>query len=263
VNLAGKVCVVTGASAGIGEATARSLANSGAKLVLAARREERLREIADELGEGASAVRCDVTKVEDLESLREEVVRRHGRCDVLINNAGIPGGGRFADLSMEQLQLVTATNYLSVLYGTKAFLPLLLESRGHVVNVASLAGRYALPGAAVYTASKYGVVGLSESLSYSSDFRVTAICPGFAETERFRARDMPRFLTVTKEAVADKIVEVIRTGRVGTVHIPAWAGPLAAFQSLTPRLYRAAVELGTRPYRERATPAPPARLERA
>lgn len=255
MNLAGKVCVVTGASAGIGEATARALSRQGAKLVLAARREERLREIAEELGE-ASAVRCDVTRVQDLEALRDEVVRRHERCDVLINNAGVPGGGWFEDLSMEQLQLVTATNYLSVLYGTKVFLPLLMESRGHVVNVASLAGRYAMPGAAVYTASKYAVVGLSESLSYTSDFRVTAVCPGFAETERFRAREMPGFLTVTKEAVADKIVEVIRTGRVGTVHIPAWAGPLAAFQSLTPRLYRAVVELGTRPYRQRVSPAP-------
>ena len=256
MSLAGKVCVVTGASAGIGEATARALATTGAKLVLAARREDRLEEIADELGEEASAVRCDVTRVEDLEALRDEVVRRHERCDVLINNAGVPGGGWFADLSLEQLRLVTATNYLSVLYGTRVFLPLLLESRGHVVNVASLAGRYALPGAAVYTASKYAVVGLSESLSYTSDFRVTAVCPGFAETERFRAREMPGFLTIAKEAVADKIVEVIRTGRVGTVHIPAWAGPLAAFQSLTPRLYRAVVELGTRPYRQRVSPAP-------
>jgi NAD(P)-dependent dehydrogenase (short-subunit alcohol dehydrogenase family) len=257
VNLAGRVCVVTGASAGIGEATARALAKAGAKLVLAARREERLRAITAQLGQDASAVRCDVTRVEDLESLRDEVTSRHGRCDVLINNAGVPGGGWFGDLSMEQLELVTATNYLSVLYGTKVFLPLLLESRGHVVNVASLAGRYALPGAAVYTATKYAVVGLSESLSYIPGLKVTAVCPGFAETEGFRARDMPRFLTVTKEAVADRIVEVIRTGRVGTVHIPAWAGPLAAFQSLTPRLYRAVVELGTRPYRDRATPAPP------
>jgi NAD(P)-dependent dehydrogenase (short-subunit alcohol dehydrogenase family) len=257
VNLAGKVCVVTGASAGIGEATARALAKAGATLVLAARREERLREIAESLGNRVSWARCDVTRVEDLESLRDEVVHRHDRCDVLINNAGVPGGGWFEDLSLEQLQLVTATNYLSVLYGTKIFLPLLLESRGHVVNVSSLAGRYAMPGAAVYTASKFAVVGLSESLSYSPGLKVTAVCPGFAETEAFRAREMPRFLTVTKEQIADRIVEVIRTGRVGTVDVPAWAGPLAAFQSLTPRLFRAVVELGTRPYRERATPAPP------
>lgn len=257
MNLAGKVCVVTGASAGIGEATARALAKAGATLVLAARREELLRELAESLGDRASWVRCDVTRIEDLEGLRDEVARRHGRCDVLVNNAGVPGGGWFEDLTLEQLQLVTATNYLSVLYGTKIFLPLLLASRGHVVNVSSLAGRYAMPGAAVYTASKFAVVGLSESLSYSPGLKVTAVCPGFAETEAFRAREMPRFLTVTKEQIADRIVEVIRTGRVGTVHVPTWAGPLAAFQSLTPRLYRAIVDLGTRPYRERATPAPP------
>ena len=157
----GKVCVVTGASGGIGAATARALARSGAVVVLAARRADRLAAVTEEIeadGGRASWRACDVTAPGDIEALRDHVERTDGRCDVLVNNAGVPGGGAFADLSLERIRLVTETNYLSVLTGTKMFLPMLLSSRGHGVNVASLAGRYALPGASVYATSKHAVV---------------------------------------------------------------------------------------------------------
>jgi NADP-dependent 3-hydroxy acid dehydrogenase YdfG len=165
-RLAGKVAVVTGASGGIGEATARALAGAGAAVVLAARRGERLAAIGRELqaaGASVSWSACDVTRLENLVALRDQVIAEHGRCDVLVNNAGVPGGGRFADLSLERIRAVTDTNFVAVLEAVKVFLPALLESRGHVVKVASLAGRYALPGAAVYSASKHGVVALSKA----------------------------------------------------------------------------------------------------
>lgn len=247
MSLAGKVCVVTGASAGIGEATARALVRAGATVVLAARREDRLREIADQLGDRASAARCDVTRVEDLEALRDEVVRRHARCDVLVNNAGVPGGGWFVELSMEQIETVTATNYLSVLYGTKVFLPLLLESRGHIVNVASLAGRYALPGAAVYTASKYAVVGFSESLYHELGPRgvvVTSVNPGLVETEGFPMTDLKRDpvarrFVMKPDRIAREIVGVIRDRKGPEVYIPRWLAAPQAVRVLIPPLYRA------------------------
>lgn len=259
---AGKICVVTGASSGIGEATARSLVRAGATVVLAARREERLREIAGELGERASAVRCDVTRIEDLETLRDEVVRRHGRCDVLVNNAGVPGGGWFADLSIEQLERVTATNYLSVLFATKIFLPLLMASRGHVVNVASLAGRYALPGAAVYTATKFAVVGLSESLYHELGPRgvmVTSVNPGLVETEGFpmtEAKRDPvlRRLVMQPDRIAREIVRVIRARKGPEVSIPRWLAAPQAARVLAPPLYRAGVRgmVGRRATSQRA-----------
>jgi uncharacterized protein len=262
VTVGGRVCVVTGASAGIGQATARALSRAGATLVLAARREERLRQLADELGERASWVRCDVTEVEDLERLRDATLERHGRCDVLVNNAGVPGGGWFADLTIEQLRLVTETNYLSVLLGTKIFLPLLLQSGGHVVNVGSLASRYAVPGAAVYTASKHAVVGLSEALYHELGPRgvmVTCVNPGLVDTEGFpmtEAKRDPliRRLVMRPERVAREIVRVIRDRRGPEVSIPRWQAAGQAFRVLTPPLFRAGVRgvIGRRGASQRA-----------
>jgi short-subunit dehydrogenase len=235
-----KVCVITGASSGIGEASARALAGAGASVVLAARRHDELARCADEIGSRATWVRCDVTRIEDLEALRDRVAETHGGCDVLVNNAGVPGRGRFTDLSLDRIRLVTETNLFAVMACTKVFLPMLLQARGHVVNVASLAGRYALPGTSVYTAAKHGVVAFSES-AYdlrAAGVRVTAVCPGLVQTEGFRHVRPPKLLTITAEEVAKKIVRVVREGRVGTVCIPAWAGPLAAVQLLAPGPYR-------------------------
>jgi short-subunit dehydrogenase len=240
----GKVCVVTGASSGIGEATVRALSRAGATVVLAARRADRLQRITEEIraaGGEASWHATDVTRLEDLEALRSHVEETHRRCDVLVNNAGVPGRGRFAELPLERIRLVTETNFLAVLTCTRVFLPLLLESRGHVVNMASLAGRYALPGASVYSASKHAVVAFSESLNGELGSRgviVTAVCPGFVDTEGFPQPNAPRAVTFTAEQVAARIVEVIDRREVGSVHIPTWAGPLSAVQALAPPLYR-------------------------
>ena len=268
-RLHGKVCVVTGASSGIGEATARALARAGATVVLAARREDLLKRLDEEIrerGGTATWVRTDVTREEDLRALRDHVLSEHGRCDVLINNAGIPGGGRFADLSVERMRLVTETNYISILVATKVFLDPLLSSHGHVVNVASLAGRYALPGASVYAASKHAVVAFSESLHHELRPRgvmVTVVNPGLVVTEGFFPKDSP-ILTdpLTKpffmkpERVARAIVDVIRHRRGPEVSVPRWLAAPQAARLLAPPLYRAALQrlVGAR---ARAAEAPP------
>ncbi|MGH2764560.1 MAG: SDR family NAD(P)-dependent oxidoreductase [Actinomycetota bacterium] len=250
----GKACVVTGASSGIGEATARALARRGATVVLAARRADRLAAIAAEIeerGGRASWRACDVTSLEELEALRDHVAEEHGRCDVLVNNAGIPGGGAFADLPMERIRTVTETNYLSVLVSTKLFLPMLLSARGHVVNVASLAGRYALPGAAVYSASKHAVVAFSESLHQELRPRgimVTVVNPGLVATEGFLPPDSPlwrdplaRPFIMWPDRVARAVVEVIRGRKGPEVSVPRWLGAPQAARVLVPPLYRAAL----------------------
>ena len=256
-RLGGTVAVITGASSGIGEATARLLARRGCTVVLSARREELLEKLAAEIRERsgeASWLRTDVTRQEDLEALRDHTLSEHGRCDVLINNAGIPGGGAMADLSLERLRAVTETNYVSVLLATKIFLDPLLASRGHIVNVASIAGRFAVPGAGVYAATKHAVVALSESLRWDRSLdgvRVTAVCPGFVNTEGFPHEKPPGFLTITAEQVAARIARVIHRGETGTVCIPAWPGPLSAVQVLAPPVYRFVAGLGARRYKPR------------
>lgn len=251
-RIAGKVGVVTGASSGIGEGVARALAGRGARVVLAARRRDRLDEITDAIrGAGGEAhpVTCDVTRVEDLERLVEETRSTFGGCDVLVNNAGVPGGGRFAELSLTQLERITMTNYLGVLRATKLFLPLLVGSRGHLVNVASLAGRFAVPGAAAYTATKHAVVALSESLYHElapTGVMVTVVNPGFIETEGFphvelKARRGTSWMVMTPERTVRTILDAIARRRGPEISVPRSIGALQAFRVLVPPLYRAGV----------------------
>jgi NADP-dependent 3-hydroxy acid dehydrogenase YdfG len=230
VELRGTVAVVTGASAGFGELTSKMLAKEGAAVVLAARRADRLEALAAEIeGQGgrALAVRCNVTEVADLQGLRDRVDETFGRCDVLINNAGIPGGGRFEDLSLQQIERVIRVNLLGVLLCTRVFLPMMLDRGvGHIVNVGSLAGRYAGPGASVYSASKHGVVAFSESLNFTTVPRnvlVTAVNPGFSRTEGFTGRG-PWVVRVSPARVARTIVRVVEKGIAPEVSIPQWAG---------------------------------------
>jgi short-subunit dehydrogenase len=249
VELKGATAVVTGASAGIGEATALAFARRGTRVVLAARRLDRLEELAARIqrhGGTALAVRCDVGEPEQVAALPVVVREAFGGCDILVNNAGIPGGGDFADLSLGQIEKVVRVNLLGVLYGTRAFWPAMTaQGRGHVVNVASLAGRFATPGASIYTATKHAVVAFSEALNVSSrrhGLLVTAVNPAFVPTEGFPNAGRPSIVTLTPERVAEAIVKVVREGIAPQYSIPRWVAPLEAFRVLTPPLYRWAVD---------------------
>lgn len=245
MQLKGAVAVVTGASAGIGEATAVALAQRGAKVVLAARRQDRLAALADRIeraGGTALAVRCDVTDPEQLAALPSVVKEAFGPCDVLVNNAGIPGGGSFAELTYEQIERIVAVNVLGVMYGTRAFLPgMVKRGHGHIVNIASLAGRVTTPGAAVYGASKHAVIAFSESLHLEVERHgvlVTAVSPGFVATEGFPQTDLDRRLVLSIDRVTDAVVRVIRDEIAPELSVPRWIAPLQAFRVLTPSLYR-------------------------
>jgi NADP-dependent 3-hydroxy acid dehydrogenase YdfG len=251
VQLKGSVAVVTGASSGIGEAVAVALAQRGAKVVLAARRKERLDVLADRIeraGGTALAVRCDVTDREQLTSLPAVVKEAFGPCDILVNNAGVPGGGTFADLTYQQIEAVIQVNVLGVLFGTRAFLPgMLKRGHGHIVNVASLAGRFATPGAAVYGASKHAVVAFSESLFYEVEDQgvlVTAVNPGFVRTESFPLVGMDPRMILTLDRVAGAVVRVVRDDIAPELSVPRYISPLQAFRVLTPPLYRWGVRKG-------------------
>jgi len=184
-----KVIVITGASSGIGEATARLLASQGARVVLGARRTDRLQALATEIraaGGIADVLALDVTRLENMQSFIDFAVGLHGRVDVLINNAGVMPLSKLEALKVDEWNRMIDVNIRGVLHGIAATLPLMQQQRaGQIINIASI-GAYAVsPTAAVYCATKYAVRAISEGLrqEVGGDIRVTVIAPGVTESE--------------------------------------------------------------------------------
>lgn len=188
-RLASSVAIVTGASSGIGEATARALAAEGAAVVLAARRADRLAALADDLGpDCALAVPTDVTDRAACEALVATTVARFGRIDVLVNNAGVMPLSLVENARLDEWQRMVDVNLVGVLACTAAALPhFVAQKRGHIVNVSSVAGRRVFFGGAVYCATKHAVTAFSEGLRQElgprHGIRVTCLSPGAVATE--------------------------------------------------------------------------------
>ncbi|MGM3388751.1 SDR family oxidoreductase [Stutzerimonas stutzeri] len=188
-NIEGKVIVITGASSGIGEATARLLARQGAQVVLGARRLDRLDALAKEInaaGGTAVARALDVTRLDDMQAFIDSAEQRFGRVDVIINNAGVMPLSKLEMLKVDEWDRMIDVNIRGVLHGIAAGLPLMQRQRsGQFINIASI-GAYAVsPTAAVYCATKYAVRAISEGLrqEVGGDIRVTLIAPGVTESE--------------------------------------------------------------------------------
>jgi NADP-dependent 3-hydroxy acid dehydrogenase YdfG len=191
------VLLITGASSGIGAATAKRAAESGYRLALAARREDRLNELAEELGgaERAIAVRCDVSEWEDNQALAQAALDAFGRIDAVFANAGFGAGRGFLEESPEHWRSMLLTNVLGVALTIRATLPHLLErGSGHYLITSSVAGRRVLPGS-LYSASKWAVTAIGEALRSelrqmhdNTGIRVTLIEPGMTDTEFFDER---------------------------------------------------------------------------
>jgi len=183
-----KVIVITGASSGLGEAAARRLSKDGAKLVLGARRVDRLVALAEELRlPSDSALATDVTKRQDVERLVAQAVELHGRIDVILNNAGIMPHSPLERGKVEDWERMIDTNVKGVLYGIAAALPRMKEQKGgHIINVSSVAGHLVRPGSVVYAATKHAVRVISEGLRQEVkpyNIRSTIISPGAVATE--------------------------------------------------------------------------------
>jgi NADP-dependent 3-hydroxy acid dehydrogenase YdfG len=189
-NIEGKVVVITGASSGLGEATARLLSAQGASVALGARRVDRLQSLADELiGRGAKAlaVTTDVTHCDQVKRLVDAAVQTYGRIDVLINNAGLMPQSPLERLKIDEWNRMIDVNIKGVLYGIAAALPYMKQQKaGHIINVSSVAGHKVGPGVAVYAATKHAVLALSEGLRQEVkpyNIRTTVISPGALATE--------------------------------------------------------------------------------
>ncbi|SNC65199.1 NADP-dependent 3-hydroxy acid dehydrogenase YdfG [Hymenobacter gelipurpurascens] len=189
-NITGKVVVITGASSGLGEASARLLAKEGAKVVLGARRVERIEALAQEItqnGGQALAVETDVTNHQQVQRLVDAAVQQFGRVDVIINNAGLMPQSLLERRKIEDWDRMIDVNIKGVLYGIAAVLPYMqAQKSGHVINVSSVAGHRVGPAGAVYSATKHAVRVISEGLRQEVkpyNIRTTIISPGAVDTE--------------------------------------------------------------------------------
>jgi NADP-dependent 3-hydroxy acid dehydrogenase YdfG len=189
-NIEGKVVVITGASSGLGEATARLLSAEGARVVLGARRVERIQSLADDLtgsGSKALAVATDVTDSDQVKRLIDAAVETYGRIDVMLNNAGLMPHSPLERLKVEDWEQMIDVNIKGVLYGIAAALPYMKEQKsGHFINVSSVAGHKVRPGGVVYAATKHAVRVISEGLRMEVkpyNIRTTVISPGALDTE--------------------------------------------------------------------------------
>jgi NADP-dependent 3-hydroxy acid dehydrogenase YdfG len=182
----GRVAVITGASSGIGEATARAMAADGHRVALLARRADRIEALADELGNGAIAIEADVTDRDSIVAAAERVQQELGGADILVNNAGVMLTAPFTSDQREEHRRMVETNLLGAMTATEVFLDQLrANGGGDLVNVSSVAGRVAPAGFAAYAATKWGINGWSEALrvELQPDVRVIVIEPGATATE--------------------------------------------------------------------------------
>ncbi|MBN3926592.1 SDR family oxidoreductase [Nostoc sp. NMS4] len=184
-----KVIIITGASSGLGEATAKRLAASGAKLMLAARREDRLKELVAAIAKSGGTANYQVTDVADraqVEALAQKTLSTYSRIDVLINNAGLMPLSPLDQVKVDEWDRMIDINIKGVLYGIAAVLPIMRQQKsGHIINLSSVAGHKVFPGSAVYCATKYAVRAISEGLRLESngEIRSTNISPGAVATE--------------------------------------------------------------------------------
>ena len=210
-NIKGKVIAITGASSGIGQATALLLAEKGAMVVLGARRSDKLEQLASEIktaGGSAFCVVTDVTNRIDLENLVDLACVEYGKLDVIINNAGIAPISLLNELQVNDWEAMIDVNIKGVLYGIAAALPVFRQQGfGHFINTASTAGLKIVPGAAVYSGTKFAVRAISEGLrqEVGPNLRVTTITPGIVNTnlaDSIASPDMKEQITSAMDKIA-------------------------------------------------------------
>jgi hypothetical protein len=226
LDYSGKVVVITGASSGIGEQSAEEFAKLHANVVLVSRNKEKLNEVATKLSKYKTNVLvypCDVSQKNQVEEMRKIVIEKFSTVDVLVNNAGFGIHNTVNESKIEEMESQIMTNFFGTMYCIKAFLPKMLEQRsGHIVNVASVAGSIGLPGMASYCASKFAMLGFSESLAYElkgTGVGITVVSPIMVRTNFFNHESfgkMPKYssTSLSSKTVANAVVRAASSPRL-------------------------------------------------
>ncbi len=221
-----KTILITGASSGIGKETALQFAKLGANIILVARREEKLVELEDQLKKfhvTTLVCKCDVSKKEQVKEMSKVVLEKFESVDVLVNNAGFAIYGSVSDLTIDEIESQMETNYFGMIYCIKNFLPSMLEKKsGHIVNVASVAASFGLPGIASYCASKFAMLGFSEGLKHElkdTGVGITVVSPIMVRTDFFdhpSFEKMPKYspTSLSSKTVAKAILKAANSSRL-------------------------------------------------
>ncbi len=221
-----QVVLITGASSGIGKDTAIEFAKLGANIVLVARKKDKLEQTAHELKKFNTSIlvcQCDVSKRDQVKEMSKTVLEKFGSVDILVNNAGFAIYGSVSDLTIDEIESQMDTNYFGMIYCTKNFLPSMLKNKsGHIVNVASVAASFGLPGIASYCASKFAMLGFSEGLKHElkgTGIGITVVSPIMVQTnflEHPSFEKMPKFspASLSSKTVAKTILKAANSSRL-------------------------------------------------
>jgi len=221
-----QVVLITGASSGIGKDTAMEFAKLGANIVLVARKKDKLEKAANELKKFDTSIltcQCDISKKDQVKEMAKIVLEKFGSVDILINNAGFAVYGSVSDLTIDEIESQMETNYFGMIYCTKNFLPSMLKKKsGHIINVASVAASFGLPGIASYCASKFAMLGFSEGLKHElkdTGVGITVVSPIMVRTNFFEHpsfEKMPKFspVSLSSKTVAKTILKAANSTRL-------------------------------------------------
>ena len=234
-----KIVLITGASSGIGRAASVLFAKEGANIILVARSKEKLEEVTEELKKfnvSSLVCECDVSDKSQVKKMCEIVLEKYKSIDILVNNAGFAIYGSVSNLTIEEIESQMETNYFGMIYCIKNFLPSMIKKKsGHIVNVASVAGSFGLPGIASYCASKFAMLGFSEGLKHElkeTGIGVTVVSPIMVRTNFFDHKSfdkMPKYspTSLSAETVAKAVLRAANSPRLeiivpSVVRIAVW-----------------------------------------
>ena len=248
MNFKNKVVVITGASSGIGEASAIKFAKKNANVVLVARRKEKLLQVQKKISKYTDSTlicQCDISNKLQVKEMSDAVLDTFGRIDVLVNNAGFVIYGKVNELSTEEIIAQMETNYFGMVFCTKAFLPQMLEQHsGHIVNVASVGASFGVPGVASYCATKFAMLGFSEGLRHElagTGVGLTVVSPIMVRTPLFDHPSFENFskfstgVSLSSETVAKTIIKASNSSRLEIV-VPSVARAGIWFKQTFPYL---------------------------
>jgi len=247
MNYTDKVVVITGASSGIGEESAVEFAKRKSKVVLVSRNKQNLEVVAEKIKKYTSEILiypCDVSQKDQVEKMSRTVLEKFGRIDILVNNAGFGIYSQIHESKIEEIESQMATNYFGMVYCTKAFLPKMLEQKsGHIVNVASVAASFGIPGIASYCASKFAMLGFSEGLYHElkgTGVGITVVSPIMVRTNFLKHKSFKSFpkyssISLSSNSVAKAVVRASSSPRLEII-VPSFVRIAVWFKQTFPYL---------------------------